>query len=305
MKYLIIGAGATGSSIGAFMSKANKDVTLLARGKRYDFIKNNGISFDTVSLGSFNAKVNVANEDNYNQQPDVIFVCVKGYSIESVIPIINKFAHSKTIIVPILNILTTGEFLQSKFPNLLVTDGCVYITSNVQSNGTVKLHGDIFRIVFGVRDSKQYTDRLVEIKNDLSDSNIESVLSNNIKKDAFLKFSYVSAQAACGLYYNATAEKMQQAGEIRECFISLVKEIELTAKSMGINLGNDIVERNLNILDSLLPTSSTSMQRDIYAGKKSEIDGLIYTVNRLAKKNNIVLPTYSMVENFARNKLKL
>lgn len=305
MKYLIIGVGATGSSIAGFMSKANKDVTLLAKGKRYDFIKNNGVSFDTVSLGSFNEKVNVVNEFNYNQQPDVIFVCVKGYSIESVIPIINKFAHSETIIIPILNILTTGEFLQSKFPDLLVTDGCVYITSNVQNNGTVKLHGDIFRIVFGVRDNEQYTDRLVEIKNDLSHCNIESVLSNNIKRDTFLKFSYVSAQAACGLYYNVTAEKIQQPGEIRECFISLVKEIDLTAKAMGINLENDIVERNLNILDSLLPSSSTSMQRDIYAGKKSEIDGLIYTVNRLAKKNNIVLPTYSMVENFARNTLKL
>lgn len=305
MKYLIIGAGATGSSIGAFMSKANKDITLLARGKRYDFIKNNGISLDTISLGKFNEKINVANKDNYNQQPDVIFVCVKGYSIESVIPIIEKFAHKETIVIPILNILTTGEFLQTKFPHLLVTDGCVYITSNVQDNGTVKMHGDIFRIVFGVRDDNDYSDKLVAVKNDLLESHIDVILSNNIKRDALLKFSYVSAQAACGLYYNVTAEKIQQDGEIRECFISLVREIDLTAKAMGIQLGTDIVKRNLDILDDLLPSSSTSMQRDIYNGKQSEIDGLIYNVNRLAKQYNIELPTYTMIEDYAKNTLKL
>ena len=32
MKYLVIGAGGTGGSIGAYMTEAGKDVTLIARG---------------------------------------------------------------------------------------------------------------------------------------------------------------------------------------------------------------------------------------------------------------------------------
>lgn len=33
LKYLVIGAGGTGGSIGAYMTEAGKDVTLIARGE--------------------------------------------------------------------------------------------------------------------------------------------------------------------------------------------------------------------------------------------------------------------------------
>ena len=33
MKYLVIGAGGTGGCIGAYMTRAGKDVTLIARGE--------------------------------------------------------------------------------------------------------------------------------------------------------------------------------------------------------------------------------------------------------------------------------
>ena len=36
MKYLVIGAGGTGGSIGAYMTEAGKDVTLIARGEHLD-----------------------------------------------------------------------------------------------------------------------------------------------------------------------------------------------------------------------------------------------------------------------------
>lgn len=305
MKYLIIGAGATGSSICAYMTRKNKDVTLLARGNRLENIRRDGITMDTTKYGVFNVKVNVKSEDEYKETPDVIFVCVKGYSIDSVIPIIKKFADKNTMVIPILNIFTTGETLQKALPDLIVTDGCVYIAANVAENGSIKQHGDIFRIVFGVRDKNEFRNELVTIKNDIDDSEITSILSDNIKKDALLKFSYVSAQAACGLYYNVTAGAMQKEGEIRDCFASLVHEIDLMAKAMGIDFGEDIVKRNLDILDTLLPTSSTSMQRDIENGRQSEIAGLLYSVTEIADKYGLDLPTYKMIAEYAKNNLKL
>ena len=36
MKYAIIGAGGTGGSLGFFLTKAGKDVTLIARGKHLE-----------------------------------------------------------------------------------------------------------------------------------------------------------------------------------------------------------------------------------------------------------------------------
>ena len=46
MKYLVIGAGGTGGSIGAYMTRAGKDVTLIARGEHLKRIQEQGIKMD-------------------------------------------------------------------------------------------------------------------------------------------------------------------------------------------------------------------------------------------------------------------
>ena len=67
------------------------------------------------------------------------------------------------------------------------------------------------------------------------------------------------------------------------------------SESMGITFDEDMVERNLRILDNLAPDASTSMQRDIEKGKPSEIDGLIHSVARVSKEKNLGLATYKMI----------
>ncbi|WP_291635219.1 ketopantoate reductase C-terminal domain-containing protein, partial [Clostridium sp.] len=113
--------------------------------------------------------------------------------------------------------------------------------------------------------------------------------------DALQKFSYVSAMAACGLYYGAEAAAMQKQGEIRDTFIALIKEIDALAVAMGIYFTIDIVQINLDILDKLAPTASTSMQRDIAQGKKSELDGLIFEVVRMGEKYGVPVKTYKKI----------
>ena len=74
---------------------------------------------------------------------------------------------------------------------------------------------------------------------------------------------------------------------------------------MGIKYEKSLVKINLDILDALSPDASTSMQRDIAAGKQSEIDGLIYEVVRLGDKYNLPLPAYRKIaEKFRLDGLK-
>lgn len=44
MKYLIIGAGGTGGILGAYMTKAGKDVTLIARNAHLAAMKEDGLT---------------------------------------------------------------------------------------------------------------------------------------------------------------------------------------------------------------------------------------------------------------------
>ena len=73
---------------------------------------------------------------------------------------------------------------------------------------------------------------------------------------------------------------------------------------MGIDFGEDIVKRNLQILDDLLPSSSTSLQRDIEKGGKSEIQGLIYSVADMGEKYGVSLPAYNKIAEYLKEKLK-
>ncbi len=296
MKYLIIGAGGTGGCIGAYMCEAGKDVTLIARGTHLERIKEDGLKMETSFRGNFTVSpIKAYNMEHYKEQPDVIFVCVKGYSLDETVPFIKRVAHKNTVVIPILNIYGTGSKLQKMLPEILVTDGCIYVAANIKEPGTLSMHGDIFRIIFGVRDKSEYRPVLEEIERDLKESNIWAIISDDIKRDALQKFSFISAMAACGLYYDVEAKHMQKPGEIRETFIALVKEIHALALAMGVHFTVDIVQTNLDFLDKLAPTATTSLQRDIAQGKKSEIDGLVFEVVRLAEQYNVPVEAYNSV----------
>jgi 2-dehydropantoate 2-reductase len=296
MKYLVIGAGGTGGSISAFMTESRKDVTVIARGRQLEAIQNNGMKMETTRKGNYTVyPMKACDMDHYNEQPDVIFVCVKGYSLEDTIPFIKRVAHRNTVVIPLLNIFGTGGKLQELLPDLLVTDGCIYIAAEIKDAGIILQSGNIFRIVFGVRKKEEYKLGLEQVAADLKESGIEVILSEHIKRDTLQKFAFVSPMAACGVYFDVDAGEVQKEGKVRDTFIELTNEINTLARAMDICFLIDIVKTNLEILDNLSPTASTSMQRDLRNGKKSEIDGLIYEVVRLGRRYDVRVPTYETI----------
>lgn len=303
MKYLVIGAGGTGGCIGAYMTEAGKDVTLIARGAHLAAMQADGLRMETTKKGNYTVKpIKATDMEHYGERPDVIFVCVKGYSLEETIPFIRRVAKPETVVIPILNIYGTGGRLQERLPELLVTDGCIYIAAEIRKPGCLWQNGDIFRVAFGVRKPSEYREVLEKVRQDLEESGITGILSDNIQRDALQKFSYVSPAAACGQYYDAMAGDMQKPGEIRDTFAALIHEIDVLAEAMGIHFGVDIVQTNLDILDSLTPEASTSMQRDVKQGKASEMDGLIFEVVRMGRKYGVKLPVYEKVAEELRKR---
>lgn len=119
MKYAIIGAGGTGGSLGFFLTKAGKDVTLIARGKHLEAIRKNGLGMERLwDHKREMIPVKACTVEEYSDTPDVILVCVKGYSMTETIPVIRKLAGKDTVVLPILNIYGTGGKLQKEFPEL-------------------------------------------------------------------------------------------------------------------------------------------------------------------------------------------
>ena len=309
MKYIIIGAGGTGGILGFYMTKAGKDVTLIARNAHLEAMQKQGLSVEKMWTNETETiPVGAESMESYEakgEKADVILVCVKKYSLDSCIPFIQDISHENTIVVPVLNVYGTGAYLQEKLPKVLVTDGCIYVSANIKQAGVLLQHGEILRVFFGVRekedlkklngqsDGEYKAERLLKkIAQDFKDSGIDGILSDNIKRDALTKFSYVSPIGTAGLYLHAVAGDFQREGEARELFKTLIREIVTLANAMGITFEEDLVERNLKILSNLPEEATTSMQRDVIEGKQSEIDGLVYEVVRMAKKYGVEVPAY-------------
>lgn len=300
MKYLIIGAGGTGGAIGGFLARAGKDVTLIARGAHLAKIQERGLHFETPD-GEYTVSVKACTMEEYQETPDIIFLCVKGYSLEDTIPFIERVASKETIVIPILNIYGTGGRMQERLPEVPVTDGCIYIAAEIKEPGTILLSGKIFRVVYGLRKG---TDEatctkvmpvLEAVKQDLAEAGITPLLSEQIETDALQKFSFVSPMAAVGAGFDVESGAVQVPGELQEIFKALVREVKALSDAMDCSLPEDIVEINMGIMNGLAPTATASMHRDIRAGKQSELDGLVFEVVRMGERYGVDVPVYKTI----------
>ena len=295
MKYLVIGAGGTGGARGAYLARGGMDVTLIARGAHLEAIQAHGLHIVRPADDFTVSPIAATDTEHYDGSPDVVLVCVKGYSLDGLVPFLRRIAGKDTEVIPFLNLYGTGGRLQEQLPGTLVTDGCIYIASEIQAPGRILMRGDIFRVVFGVRRLEEFRPVLRQIEQDLRACGINGLLSENIQRDALMKFAYVSPQGACGVYYDVPAGAIQRPGVCRDCFMALVSEIVHLAEAMGIRFEEDLVQRNLAILDGLAPEVTTSMQKDLKAGGPSELDGLVYEVLRMGQRYGVELPEYQKI----------
>ena len=113
--------GGTGGILGFYMTKAGKDVTLIARGRHLAAMQESGLAVEKMWDGTTETiPVKAADMDHYSERPDVILVCVKGYSLEDTIPFIQRVANPSTIVIPEFPIVkdTTPNITNSRLNNI-------------------------------------------------------------------------------------------------------------------------------------------------------------------------------------------
>ncbi|MBR2831842.1 MAG: 2-dehydropantoate 2-reductase [Oscillospiraceae bacterium] len=296
MKYLIVGAGGAGGCLAAFMTEGGLDVAVVDRGEHLEAIKRKGITLETEFRGTYTvAPVRAFSTDEYNEEPDVIILCVKEYSARDVLPFIRRIARPGVILIPVISVFDMGIRLQTSLKELNVMDGCIYVAAVITEPGTIKMYGRILSVVYGVRDQDMYTRWLDKIAYDLRMCGIEGTVSDDIMQEMMKKFSYISPLASTMFYFECTAGAIQQPGKERDLFIELVNEVEQLSEAMNIPLHCDIVGTNLSILSELGKDTTVEMTRDIAAGRPSEIDGLVFEMLRRSDDMNVKAPAYEMV----------
>lgn len=296
MKYLIVGTGGVGGSIASFLSLAGKDVTCIARGEHLRAIREHGLRLHSDLKGEHVLHIPAYTAEEYQEKADVILVCVKGYSIDSIADLLQRAATPHTIVIPILNVYGTGPRIQRLAPGVTVLDGCIYIVGYVSGKGEISQMGRVFRLLFGAHRGTDVSRETMEaVRQDLTESGIRADISDDINRDTFVKWSFISAMAVTGAYYDVSMGEVQKPGPVRDTFIGLSRESTALGEKLGIRFLEDNIAHNLRIIDALDPHSTASMQKDIARGHQSEIQGQLFDLIAAAEAQGIDIPTYRMV----------
>ena len=296
MKYLIAGTGGVGGCIAGFLALAGKDVTCIARGEHLSALRQHGLRLHSDLKGEHTLHIPACTAEEYEGKADVIFVCVKGYSVNSITDLIRRAATPETVVIPILNVYGTGPRIQRLVPGVTVLDGCIYIVGFVSGKGEITQMGKIFRLVYGVHKGTIVSRETLEaVQRDLQESGIKAEISDDINRDTFVKWSFISAMAVTGAYYDVPMGEVQKPGKVRDTFIGLSRESAELGRKLGIDIPADLVEYNLKVIDKLDPQSTASMQKDMARGHESEVQGLLFDLIESAEAHGVDIPTYRMV----------
>ena len=123
MKILVIGVGGIGGFIGSYLVNNNYDVTFIARKKRLNFLKTNGLKLDS-KLGKLNCpKIKVCEEIPEQEYFDIIINTVKLYDFDSVLDEIRKKIKNKPLIIPFQNGIYAEEKLTYLHTKELLLNG--------------------------------------------------------------------------------------------------------------------------------------------------------------------------------------
>jgi 2-dehydropantoate 2-reductase len=77
--------------------------------------------------------------------------------------------------------------------------------------------------------------------------------------------------------------------------VALLREVEAVGRGLGVALDPDVVDQALAIMDAAEPGMKTSMQRDVAAGRPSEIEALVGAVRRKGREAGVPTPTAELI----------
>ncbi len=303
MKYLIMGTGGMGGILGGFLAHAGKDVAFYARGAHLEAMRKDGLLLHTVQHGDIHIpKVAAYGPDDTLPQADVVFVCVKGYSLDDVYARIAAASHAGTVVIPILNGLQASSMLREALPSgVLVAEGCIYASAFVSAPGQITQGMALLRVIFGERADTPIDAALLHaIAADLNESKIEGIVAADVAAKVYQKFICISGFAAVDSYFDVNAGEIQKPGEPRDLYQALVRETVAVAKAMDIPISLTSEEDALKWLDALGAGVTSSMHKDILAKKPCEKQLLIFDVTALAERAGVPVPTYEKIaQHFA------
>ncbi len=301
----IIGVGGVGGYLAArlasyYEGSSEVAIHLFARGETAEVLKRDGITLttETKSRADVKGKAYVYSSGEKSPIMDYLFVCVKSYSIGSIISEIERCTDTNSVIVPFMNGVDGREELINKLPHTTVIDGCVYIISKIISPAVIEVadYSNKTLYYFGGYNDKDNA-RAKELES-LAKPACECVMAvDNISERVWSKFLRISTASTLHSYHRVTNGEIAASSELRGELETLICEFLAVAERVGHRLPGNILSKNLEFLEIVPANMTTSMQRDFEEGRATELETITGYIVKKGLEYGVPTPLFSMMYN--------
>ncbi|MDF2505400.1 2-dehydropantoate 2-reductase N-terminal domain-containing protein [Clostridium sp.] len=255
MKILVYGAGVMGSYLASELYNAKHQVTVLARGNRFNFLKDNGIVINhIIQKKKTVSKISITNEYKKNDVYDAVIVAMRRNHIDSILTSLTS--NNKC---PLYIFIGNNSKIEDVYENFVenstnspeVLFGFAKACGKIENDIVESVHENITEIAIGDPLSLDiyWQDEVDKIFKD-----INFKISYREDIDSWLKhhIAMMSPMTTALQWADGDIKKFTGSTKLLDTTIEAVKEGFLVLKDLGYALEPALTVRLSNILPKIL-----------------------------------------------------
>lgn len=282
---LICGIGAVGSIYADKIQTFAKDnLRVLVDEARMEKYTKNPVVFNGREL-----HFNYVLPQETDFKADLIIIATKFSGLLDARKNIENFVKDDTVILSLLNGVTSEEILAEKYgeDKLLLS---YFIGHSAIREGRNITHDDVNTIVFGDKNNSLASENVARVSTFFKKAGINFEIPLDMKYSLWLKYMLnVSANQSTAIL-RMTFGEMLENKKFMDFAINIMKEVQAVAKAEGVKNTDDMIEKTVAHLQTMIPDGKTSMLQDVEAGRKTEVDMFAGTMVKLGEKHGIPTP---------------
>ena len=280
MRHVILGAGAVGGLMGAALAQEGEQVTLLVRPETFSQHPNR-IFLDRA--GS-HTEVPVHVDTRLSGNADVLWIAVKANQLETAIATIPKNAAGISAIIPLLNGIDHVALLRARFDHASVVPATIAVEVERTSPGHIIQRSPFVRLAL----SAVGEHKLEGIDAKLRHAGFACEFRSDEKTMLWSKLAFLAPFALASTAADRSIGEIHADDAWRTRLESAVGEACAVATADGATV---VREQIMTTLKSLPGAMRSSMQKDVSAGRKPELDAIGGAIVRAGRRYGLDVPT--------------
>jgi len=294
MRIAIFGTGGAGGYFGAQLARAGEDVIFIARGEHLHAIHTQGLRVETPKGEIVIQPAQAADDPAQVGVVDSVIVGVKAWQVTDVARAMQPMIGPKTFVVPLQNGVEAPSQLAGVLGVEHVLGGLCGTMSWIVGPGHIRSIGEAHFIKFGELD-KRPSERAEQLRQAFERAGVKVEVPSDIHVALWEKLLFVVSFGGVGAVTRAPIGVIRTLPETRWQLEQCMREIFAVAHARQIALSDGIIEKSMMFIDSLAPSGTTSLQRDIADGKPSELEAWNGAVVRLGREIGVATPLHEFI----------